>query len=634
MDCTGQYAVAILGNNDGAQYTNDYGQTWATSISSALSNTGSDASFQHLVGGDQNYVYISSTYGQSWTRITSTYGNLRWSGCVSDSVFAHLMCQANGNWYYSTDNFASYNKSDLSSFPTNDGILTMPTYSGDGLYALYGSYFGSGIAVSYNHGHTWFANISIPEKFATNLAQFSNLLVAESGKLLVLIGVNGGGISFSQDYGNTWTLPDSGSWSSSVADSSGRNVTVAQCCGGGIYRMQIFEVGNPTATPTPAPSNPTARPTPTPTALPSSQPSSQPSGVPTRQPNSQPSTAPTAQPACAPTAQPSRQPIGEPTNQPTSQPSRAPTRQPTGRPSAAPSSQPSMAPTTQPSSQPTSPTSQPSRYPSAQPSSMPSAQPTSEAAAAATGVLYAYIFAPVGSVLVVAVGVFVWFKKKKGDESKVLPVVDISKEELAMDSLPSVAKTAVVVTPPPTAGVTTTGSSATLSNSPMAKYEDVSLHSKVTDVFLTHDWGVDELGRDNHARVSQVNVKLKELGLTTWFDSERLSGRILHQMTEGIDNAACVVVFVTERYMHKINNGDGRDNCQFEFEYAFRQKGTKFIIPVVMEARMRNPMKWVGVFGAAVGGLLYIDNVDDNVETACQIIYDRVSRTTGIRLKA
>ena len=29
-----------------------------------------------------------------------------------------------------------------------------------------------------------------------------------------------------------------------------------------------------------------------------------------------------------------------------------------------------------------------------------------------------------------------------------------------------------------------------------------------TDVFLTHDWGLDELGRDNHARVSFVNGTL------------------------------------------------------------------------------------------------------------------------------
>ena len=42
-----------------------------------------------------------------------------------------------------------------------------------------------------------------------------------------------------------------------------------------------------------------------------------------------------------------------------------------------------------------------------------------------------------------------------------------------------------------------------------------------TDVFLTHDWGKDELGRGNHERVAVVNTALKELGYTTWFDSDR-----------------------------------------------------------------------------------------------------------------
>ena len=36
-----------------------------------------------------------------------------------------------------------------------------------------------------------------------------------------------------------------------------------------------------------------------------------------------------------------------------------------------------------------------------------------------------------------------------------------------------------------------------------------------TDVFLTHDWGVDQA---NHKRVAQINTALKAKGLITWFD--------------------------------------------------------------------------------------------------------------------
>jgi hypothetical protein len=53
-----------------------------------------------------------------------------------------------------------------------------------------------------------------------------------------------------------------------------------------------------------------------------------------------------------------------------------------------------------------------------------------------------------------------------------------------------------------------------------------------TDVFITHDWG-KELDMDNHARVARVNDGLKNLGLLTWFDSEKMKGNIKDQMTAG-----------------------------------------------------------------------------------------------------
>ena len=59
---------------------------------------------------------------------------------------------------------------------------------------------------------------------------------------------------------------------------------------------------------------------------------------------------------------------------------------------------------------------------------------------------------------------------------------------------------------------------------------------------------------------------------------------------------------------------EARDNCKYEFDYAFEQKGSRFIIPVVLEESMRNPRDWKGPLGAALGKLLYIDlcNVDIN----------------------
>ena len=40
-----------------------------------------------------------------------------------------------------------------------------------------------------------------------------------------------------------------------------------------------------------------------------------------------------------------------------------------------------------------------------------------------------------------------------------------------------------------------------------------------TDVFLTHDWGIDG---QNHKHVSKINAKLSAKGLLTWFDEDKM----------------------------------------------------------------------------------------------------------------
>lgn len=59
------------------------------------------------------------------------------------------------------------------------------------------------------------------------------------------------------------------------------------------------------------------------------------------------------------------------------------------------------------------------------------------------------------------------------------------------------------------------------------------------------------------------------------------------------------MVFLTEKYRDKINSGDGRDNCKYEFQYAFEQLGSERMIPVVMDPSMKNLAEWTGVLGAA-----------------------------------
>ena len=134
------------------------------------------------------------------------------------------------------------------------------------------------------------------------------------------------------------------------------------------------------------------------------------------------------------------------------------------------------------------------------------------------------------------------------------------------------------------------------------------------DCFLTHDWGQDEDGRDNHARVARVCAALKAEGLRPWFDEDQMRGDINSKMVEGIEGSRSIVCFITKRYLQKAGgNGPSgaNDNCKFEFDYGCRRKGVEKMISVVMERGCRNPNDWSGTVGGKLGGMLYVDLSSD-----------------------
>lgn len=136
-----------------------------------------------------------------------------------------------------------------------------------------------------------------------------------------------------------------------------------------------------------------------------------------------------------------------------------------------------------------------------------------------------------------------------------------------------------------------------------------SAHVK-KQLFLSHAWGEDELGRDTHARVKVLTAELGCLGWTTWFDENEMVGNIQAAMANGIDDSEVVLVCVTKAYCKKVSaaaeNPRERDNCLSEWTYANNRK--KILVPIVMEPCLLNPCDWPpGVVAMHFGATMYVD---------------------------
>ena len=154
------------------------------------------------------------------------------------------------------------------------------------------------------------------------------------------------------------------------------------------------------------------------------------------------------------------------------------------------------------------------------------------------------------------------------------------------------------------------------------------------DCFLTHDWGTDDLQRDNHQRVLRVNKALQQAGFSTWFDEDRLEGDIVQQMCDGIDQSMCVLVFITQNYITKVSGTGPKgatDNCKREFGYSWRRKGVEFMHACVMEKRCSDPSTWRGGVGMNLGGKLYTTLWDDDDRAFREAIADIIDNIQSMR---
>lgn len=151
-------------------------------------------------------------------------------------------------------------------------------------------------------------------------------------------------------------------------------------------------------------------------------------------------------------------------------------------------------------------------------------------------------------------------------------------------------------------------------------------------IFFSHTWRPDKLGRDNHERVKTLVKKIKCLGWSTWFDEEDMKYNIDVSMSDGIENCEAVIVCLTETYFKKVNetarNPRSRDNCLKEWTYSTTRN--KLIIPIIMEPCLKDMSKWPsGIITMYFGNLLYIDASDDNLNSAI-ISLDRILKDNGL----
>ena len=140
------------------------------------------------------------------------------------------------------------------------------------------------------------------------------------------------------------------------------------------------------------------------------------------------------------------------------------------------------------------------------------------------------------------------------------------------------------------------------------------------DIFISHAWGIDDLGRDNHLRCKKLCDILISKGYKVWLDHYDMIGSIDSCIIKGINNTKIVLLCLTEKYCNKINNAihlqDPNDNCFKEWNYSLFKHKT--IIPIIMEKKMKDIFfNNDGVLQMYLNSTMFIDfseSIDDEID--------------------
>ena len=129
--------------------------------------------------------------------------------------------------------------------------------------------------------------------------------------------------------------------------------------------------------------------------------------------------------------------------------------------------------------------------------------------------------------------------------------------------------------------------------------------AKNFECFLAHDWGTKESGFFTHNKVLSISRLLKQRGVSVWVDENQLRGNIVNGICEGIESSRKVVVFLTNRYMTRLESPD--NNCTMELKFAVREKKLKNVIAVVLDAELLDYKNWTRLARFYFAEHVYID---------------------------
>ena len=124
----------------------------------------------------------------------------------------------------------------------------------------------------------------------------------------------------------------------------------------------------------------------------------------------------------------------------------------------------------------------------------------------------------------------------------------------------------------------------------------------MSHIMLSYNWNSQKL-------VKKIYTKLVDGGIPCWMDIQGgMKVNMMTAMSEGVENAAAIIPFCTEKYQNS-------QNCQTELSYAYEEKIP--IIPVICDdgytkkqkrGEIKEPSKWpCGWLAFSIAGRIYVD---------------------------